>query len=1046
MNTGSSVLSLLMSVVIIYSAAGQDHTRQIPTRSCVVSQDTSSCYQFGPKTYTVGRDVESLGNLYRMCLSVDSVISESKPVRVVLALDRSSSMCRFATNDPNDTRILAAHQFVDSLASRSPESQVGIMPFWTEGEPYEMLTLDNPANIRQLHEWITTAACNQSGDDYLGKQQKTAATFTGIALLHALEFLDLEPPATGDRDRHIVFLTDDEWDADPNNPMDQTPQGILNAYTSGGGVLPRIHGIYLTAEGTDPQGTELEYVTQQSNGIYVPNATPATMVAELLDLLGEIYVEQYERPVSLTATNLGSGDSESGNFSTIDESANVWLAVGDQISLIEDTSRIEIYLETNMSERRDTITVIRTNTPGTGTPGGGVTTSCSPDTLHMRFDATPAFVYANEFTSVTAAAERVDRRRFHPGVNAVVIRVPYPEAPSMTTALLHLDGNADIEGPDASVSGESGLQYTASNALFDSSLSGGSISIASGSLPDVFTMECWIRLDNGTRNASVFTAGDFGLDIRDRRLRFSTPNDTVLGHGTLDRECWQHIAVVRENDNTITLYVNGRKDSPSITDPTTVPGTITIGEVDGYLLDEVRFSNAFDTEQVEGVTVLQLPSLENTRWIQGTDTLTQRTMSLREADWIRDSVTFQYALPSPVSSIAQMIHDGPDDFEWAKSASPVEFGYYGSSGTATFRDTSGDGYIDAIDIHLGINEVGDSLPEGLVESITMTTLDGQNKQWTVDTMFAAETNVLRITVLQSYDGVFETGWETAEITLNEVPVTSGGLPVTITEVFDGAGPVVQKAVHHPALRDDENDTLFVTLSEPVRTDSLNTLPPGRCFRYYKGVQGYLDTALDNSRFPEWTDEYVRSFIIELGNPEFEVTVYEDSLQLTVHGIDRAGNEPPGHREGHRQVIEPGGGNRIQIGVAPSIFRPGDNSIRNRLGPSTYRIYEEAIGDNTSGTLIVVNSIKRLKPDGTSPDGRQAYGTAVVFDAVGNVVTDDLALVRTGRNDSYATFWNGKNRNGRTVGTGAYLIRISAQDESGTTVTEAIKVGVREVGE
>jgi len=993
--------------------------------------------------YTVGRDVENLGNVYRMCLNVDSVISDSKPVRVVLALDRSSSMCAYATNDPNDIRILAAHLFIDSLASRSPESQVGIMPFWTEGEPYEILTLDTPENIRQIHEWITTAACNQSGDDYLDKQSKVLATYTGLALRDALEFLDREPPDVGDRDRHIVLLTDDEWDTNPKNSVDQTPQGILNAYTAGGNQLPRIHGIHLTAGGTNPHGTELEYITQQTNGIYVPNATPSTIVSELLHLLGEIYIEQYERPLSLTTTNLTTGDSESGNFSSINEVENTWLAMGDRIALTEDTNKIEIFLETNMGEQRDTITVVRTNSPGAGSPGGGVSTSCFADTLHMRFEALPSFLYANEFTSVTAAAERVDRRRFHPGDNAVVIRIPYSEVPSLTTALLHLDGNVEIQGPDASVTGENGLQFTANNALFDTSLSGGTLDIESGSLPDIFTMECWIRLENGTRNATVFTAGDFVLDIRDRRLRFSTPNDTVLSHGTLDRECWQHIAVVRESDNAVSLYVNGRKDSPSITDPTTVPGTITIGDVDGYLLDEIRFSNAFDTEQIEGVTVLQLQSSGNTRWILGTDTLSQGTMSLREADWIRDSVTFQYSLDSPVSSIAQMIHDGPDEFEWAKSASPVKFGYYGSSGIATFRDTSGDGYIDAIDIDLGLNEVADSLPDGLVEVITMTTLGGQSKQWTADTIFPMETNVFRITVPQSNDGIYETGWESASIKLNEIPVTSGGLPVSVTEVFDGAGPVVRKVVHHPSLRDDETDSLFITLSEPVRTDSLAPFTPDSCFRYYKSTEGHLETALDDSEFPQWEGDYAGSFIVLIGDPDLEVIVYEDSLQLTAHGIDEAGNTPPDHRIARKQPIEPGGGNRIEIGVAPSIFRPGSNNIRTTLNPNTYRIYEEAIGDNTSGTLIIVRSIKQLTPDGTSSDGRQAYGSAVVFDAVGNVVQDDLTLVRTGRNDSYAAFWDGKNRNGRTVGSGAYLIRIKARDESGTTVTEAIKVGVRE---
>ncbi|MDR0331027.1 MAG: hypothetical protein LBH93_04905, partial [Chitinispirillales bacterium] len=77
------------------------------------------------------------------------------------------------------------------------------------------------------------------------------------------------------------------------------------------------------------------------------------------------------------------------------------------------------------------------------------------------------------------------------------------------------------------------------------------------------------------------------------------------------------------------------------------------------------------------------------------------------------------------------------------------------------------------------------------------------------------------------------------------------------------------------------------------------------------------------------------------------------------------------------------------------------------------------------------------------NGRYAAATAVIYDAVGNVVfrnkPEDISVVEDG--NTFGFVWDGKNTAGRTVGPGTYLVRVSTTMSNGQKFTVQRAIGV-----
>jgi len=137
--------------------------------------------------------------------------------------------------------------------------------------------------------------------------------------------------------------------------------------------------------------------------------------------------------------------------------------------------------------------------------------------------------------------------------------------------------------------------------------------------------------------------------------------------------------------------------------------------------------------------------------------------------------------------------------------------------------------------------------------------------------------------------------------------------------------------------------------------------------------------------------------------------------------------------------------QIAIGPNPFVNGPSGKSIGDAFKNSkVLEFYKDAIteagGESAKGVLISVNAPNPI--DGKkSADGKERYGKVVIYDAVGNVVRTETLYRSNGARSSYGYVWDGKNTNGRYVGPGAYLVRVS-----GTVKGETFKyqrmVGVK----
>ena len=65
----------------------------------------------------------------------------------------------------------------------------------------------------------------------------------------------------------------------------------------------------------------------------------------------------------------------------------------------------------------------------------------------------------------------------------------------------------------------------------------------------------------------------------------------------------------------------------------------------------------------------------------------------------------------------------------------------------------------------------------------------------------------------------------------------------------------------------------------------------------------------------------------------------------------------------------------------------------------------------------------------------------IYDALGNGVFESQSALPGADGNSYYFTWDGRNKNGRWVGTGVYRAIITATDETGTT-SKSIQIGVK----
>lgn len=395
---GLSRFFLLSLVALAAVISGQDdqNTRY---QYCVARPDTTCFEPVNGTIDSVGRDVAALGGAFRFCLEIDTIGEGSSPIRVILLLDKSGSMCAQKNrdnidcctpgdgsklcmdNDPTDQRIEAAHRFVDNLKAMSPGSEVGVVNYAsTVKNVLNPLLLSSENNVSRIHRIIDSAAC-WSEPNRLGKVAKTAETNLGTAMQKGLELADfnynnLDP----DIARHLILLTDGAWD----DVDSRSPELLIREYASSyrNRPVPVVHGVFLSnselhiAHGYPPQGcssedeVNLEYLhtaATLTDGMYFSGATPQTVVANFATLLDNVTRAVPQRLVAVIVTNTTTGAVSSSTSITHIGTGAVWEAYINDLPLESGENRLVVTRKIISPRTVDTITattavtVIRSN-------------------------------------------------------------------------------------------------------------------------------------------------------------------------------------------------------------------------------------------------------------------------------------------------------------------------------------------------------------------------------------------------------------------------------------------------------------------------------------------------------------------------------------------------------------------------------------------------------------------------------------------------------------------------------------------------------------
>ncbi len=1044
-----------ISMVLLSLAVYADFDRRIPVEACGLTSDTSICYYDGNRTVTVGRDVNTLRNLFRICLSIDTLEGVIKPLRVVLAVDGTSSMCRDGAkfhNDIYDMRIEAANLFIDSLAQRSRESEVGLVAFF-ERLPYNRVfsavELTDRSNINDLKQHVETASCEAIG---WGRRKTREAggilaTYIGNALVGALELVDEDYDRIAEtHTRHIIILTDGQWDDD------ETPRTILNQYqrANPGRELPTIHGVFLSdsawhvnhGEVAFPEGEELEYVVNETGGIFISNAQPVNIVERLLGLLEQITQHQMQTLQSFSITDLATGQSHSADVSRLTDGENDWLAQASNFDLKIGENKFLLSKTVGGEEINDTLVVNRKD--GTHTnPGNGFTISCAPDTLHMEISSSPDRLYAGSFSSAEMEVSQEDLPLFQPANTVVRVCRPYSTQDG-ASVVMHFDGTLSYDVGRGNVMGNP--DYTDEDALFGRSISGGRIEASVGALQGEAVLAAWIKPDDETADAVIFSSENFTFGMRDGHLYFIDGTDTLgdadtlKSRGYVDRDVWQHVAVVRRVQS-VWLYINGLTASEAVSytaplgsDP---DRPLIIGPVDGYTLDEVSLSERVITETVNGVSMLRIPTVSGVGWSESDSTTTGSVMNISELEWQDGISRFSYTVSEPRTGIIQAIGNLKNGAAWSKMGEPVEFLFAGVYAEADFFDMSGDGYLDRIVVSLSQtdHDLYSELPDvsDLVENIRIETLENQIIHLNPLSIDRIDDSSFLISLDEHTTGPYETGWKSARITFSKTPLTIDSLPVVVDRINDRAGAVVQKAIYIDNPRG--RDTLIAHLSEPVSCLHTTREKPGEVFYYYKS-DGRDTRILNRALFAQsCTEEFTSVYRIVL-DEDTDIYPYSDSLQLVAFASDHWSNLPPPPERALKKRIESSGQNAVVISVSPNPFDPTEPNI-DLLPQNIKDAYAGVIRGLNVGTLISISTDKPLQKQGEN------YGWATVIDAVGNRVKGALPVQRANEENErlYGVVWDGTNENGRIVGPNAYLLVIRVKDIEGKDILDRTKVGV-----
>ncbi len=1049
---------LLILPVALGSVA--QYNQRIPFRVCELAADTSRCLALrADSAYVVSSNVTTLGDLFRLCMEADTLHAGAEPVRVILAIDNSGSMCTVAQpNDPTDQRIAAAHAFLDSLAARSPESELGVVIFGGSCNIVDVeppLPVNSAANRTVLHRAITRAACDPGSDPYPAKQQASLLTCQGNALDTSYALL-MAASSSGDLQNHVVLLTDFGWEeGSSGGRVALMPDEVISRFYQQypGEELPVTHAVFLTYNAATSTDVNLQTMTDTTGGMFIPNASPADIVDRFMDILGSILVGRAQSLYVLSVTNAATGQQFEALISKLAGVNDYLVRVADwQLAYGTNTFIFSKVFQTadgrTISIDRDTLVIVRM-TDASGSPGGAFSVNCGIDSTDILITCTPTLVQVGTDVSVSARVQSDKASKFAPGVATLRGLTRYGAGDAGVAGLFRLDGTLGnvYGGPD----GVGSVTFASSGAAFGSCMGGGSFT-ATLQTPSqqeaVYTLEAWVRPGVTAPAATLVAGTGYELSIdANGSIRFVSGAGTLTSASPIARSVWQHVAVVREGGNG-QLFLNGLPVCAAAAVGAIDLGDITVGPCGSGRIDELRVSTVSRASTVGGVRQLSLPIVSTLTWDLPGGPVAAPTAPLPGTVWTtaplgRTDFTFNGAAPADV--IVNFVHTG-NNVLWSAVGTPVRIYSTTSVNAVPVRaelfDTDGDGYLDQILIVLpDTSTMGAQLPgvDDLIRSITVTLPDGSTLSLQPSELTSRTDSSFVIELTENTSGPAVTGWHTVDFRLTTVPVTADGMPIQVVDLVDRAGPVVRRAVFVTGA--NGIDTLKVEISEPVSWPGLSSVAPQDAFVYYDAGVAANDTAFSGLGAEHFDSTGAWTVVIVKAN-RFMVAPLEDSLQLVAVARDSSGNAPPAN--GRKAPIEWGGGSSVTILAGPeNPFVPGVTRLPAQVVDFYDNVLPPGANPQTTGTIIAIESVTPLRWTGKVDEhGRETFGDGVVFDVLGNVVASDLPLNQADTPRDYGVYWDGRNPRGRFVGGGTYLMVVRAVDIEGKDIIKRVKIGIK----
>ncbi len=347
--------------------------------------------------------------------------------------------------------------------------------------------------------------------------------------------------------------------------------------------------------------------------------------------------------------------------------------------------------------------------------------------------------------------------------------------------------------------------------------------------------------------------------------------------------------------------------------------------------------------------------------------------------------------------------------------------------SAWYRDSNGDGAIDQATIILS-KDVSVK-PSSIV--LVSPFDDSETRSIAEENIELISSNELLITIATQFTFTGETGFDIDVFGTMNGSEYLDDAPLTIA---DSVAPVLISAEYFTGrILNDEAlvieraaDTLTVVFSEDITIDDM--VEP---LSLKTGMTPYRVT-FNSGSISDRSATFIVNEVLVVSNP-----VPNDSVQINYLGKVSDGSvvqTNPDNRWIELIVHEPPYSLNIKA-ISPS--NPDEYEIPDEIAPTIYQ--------NSSALVIVADFMMEL----WNMDGLESHIT--IFDPLGNIVAESSAIgsgehlvaeLKTSPRTRLVYYWNGKNKSGRRVGSGAYIALVTVTPPDGKTVQERLTIGVK----